>query len=65
MITDTTIRAKDPTQMNVKRNIFLHKGQIDANGIYDYYVGRSIRGVKRNTETSKKTANMGILIVIH
>ena len=26
---------------------FLHKGQIDANGIYDYYVGRSIRGVKR------------------
>lgn len=27
---------------------FLHKGQIDVSGIYDYYVGRSIRGVKRS-----------------
>lgn len=26
---------------------FLHKDQIDVSGIYDYYVGRSIRGVKR------------------
>lgn len=25
---------------------FLHKGEINVDGIYDYYVGRSVRGVK-------------------
>ena len=27
---------------------FLHEGEIDIDGVYDYYVGRSIRGVKKN-----------------
>ena len=27
---------------------FIHKGEINVDGVYDYYVGRSVRGVKKN-----------------
>ena len=27
---------------------FMHKGEINLDGVYDYYVGRSVRGVKKN-----------------
>ena len=27
---------------------FIHKGEINVDGVYDYYVGRSVRGIKKN-----------------
>ena len=38
---------RSDTDTRKAKYCFLHKGQIDATGLYDYYVGRSIRGVKK------------------